>query len=1022
MRNLPKFSINNYQFVIIVFVVLLLWGTRAFITMPRTEDPPIAVPGAIITVVYPGATPNDMEELIVDKIEEKVNELEDIDEIRSTAGDGFTMINVTFDYGNYDFDDKYNDVVQQVNLIKADLPDDIKSISFRKKTTTDTKILQLALSSETAEYDAMENTAESLEQKLEQIPGILAAEITAVPEKQVKVEMNTDKMVNMGIGMDDISNAINANNQNIPGGEVVIGQNSFNVKTSGSFNSLDEVKNTVVGSVKGQLIYLKDVANVRMDYESNKYLANYNGKRSIFITAEQKQKTNVLEIADEAHAVIVKFKEQLPDGMELNYVHDQSISVKDSVNGFIMNLLQGIILVGIVIMFAIGIRSSIIIMIAIPSSILIGLGFVDLAGFGLQNVSIAALVIALGLLVDNSIVVIENAERLMNNGYGRKKAAIEGTKQVAYPIISSTLTTLAAFIPIAMLPDAAGDYIESLPVTVIATLTASVILALTVSPLLMSKIVKEPQAGEKKVQPIQRVLNRFIEGPYRKALNYSLTHTRIVLIVTVSVFLSSLVVFKLFVGSSFFPKAEKPMFLIQATLPLGKSIEETEKTARYIESVLDTIPQINRYSGNIGHGNPKVYFNTFPKEYNKNYAEYYVVLNEYEADEFKQLVSELRETFSHYVGADVLIKEFQQGQPIQYPIEIVVTGDNINDLQKVSEDFEAILKKQEGVINVNNEMESLRTDLRVVINKDKASMLGVPVSTIDKTIRAALNGMKISEYRTGEGDVYDMVLSLPVDDKAHMEDFDKIYVKSLSGSQIPLSQLARIDFVSSPSKIMHFNMHRNATIGSDVASGYNTAEVTQIVANELAIYKLPHGIEYKLKGESEKQESTFGGLGAAAGIALLIIIAILVLQFRSFAQPFIILTAIPLALTGSFFTLFITGYDFSFTAFIGAVALIGIAINNAIILIDFTNEARKEGKTIFDALMEAGQVRFIPIIITSFTTIGGLLPLTLQGGAFWGPLGWTIIGGLMLSAFLVLLVIPVLYKLFIKKDQPNNNK
>ncbi len=1021
MKNLPKFSIENYQFVIIVFVVLLLWGFSAFNTMPRTEDPPIAVPGAIITVIYPGATPNDMEELVIDKIEEKVNELEDIDEIRSNAGDGFAIINVTFDYGNFDFDDKYNDVVQQVNLIKTDLPDAIKSIEFRKKTTTDTKILQLALSSETAEFSEMENTAEYLEGKLEQIPGILVADVIAVPEKQVKIEMNFDKMVNMGIGIENISNAINANNQNIPGGEVVVGQNSFNVKTSGSYNSLDEIRNTVVGSVQGQLVFLKDVATISMDYESNKYLANYNGKRSIFITAEQKQGTNVIEIAEQAHKVIDKFKEQLPADMEINYVHDQSVSVNESVNGFISNLLQGILLVGLVIALAIGFRSSLIIMIAIPSSILIGLGFVDLSGFGLQNVSIAALVIALGLLVDNSIVVIENAERLMNRGRSRKQAAIEGTKQVANPIISSTLTTLAAFIPIAMLPDAAGDYIKSLPVTVIATLTASVILALTVSPLLVAKIVKEPKVGKEKVQPIQKVLNKFINGTYKKVLSYSLNHTRRILIITILIFSSSLLVFKFYVDSSFFPKAEKPMFLVQATLPLGKSIDETEKTAKYIENVLDTIPEVNRYSGNIGHGNPKVYFNTFPKQYNKNFAEYYVVLHEYNAEEFPKIVERLRHTFNQYVGADIQIKEFQQGQPIQYPIELVVIGDNLDDLQKVSDDFEDILNMQEGVINVNNEMESVRTDLRVVINKDKASILGVPVSTIDKTVRTALTGAIISEYRVGEGDIYDIVLSLPVDDKAHMDDFDKIYVMSMSGAQIPLSQLTHIDFVSSPSKIMHYNTHRNAVIGSDVATGYNTAEVTQLVSEKLANYDLPNGIEYQLKGEAEKQNSTFGGLGAAAGIALLIIIAILVLQFGSFLQPFIILMAVPMALTGSFFTLFITGYNFSFSAFVGAVALIGIAINDAILLIEFTNEERKEGKSISEALMDAGRIRFVPIVITSFTTIGGLLPLTLQGGEFWGPLGWTIIGGLLLSTFLVLLIIPVLYKTMIKEPSSNNN-
>jgi len=1019
MNKLPKFAIDNYQFVIIIFAVLLLWGLRAFNSMPRTEDPPAGQPGALVTVVYPGANPNDMEELIIDKIEEKVNELEDIQDIKSVARDGFALVNVTFSYGNYDFDDKYDDVVQQVNAIKSDLPDGIREINYRKKTTTDTKILQLAFSSETAEFSEMKSTAEILEQKLEKIDGIMVVDIIAVPDKQVKIEINPDKMVNMGIGIDNISNSINANNQNIPGGEVVMGENSFNVKTSGSYNSLAEIENTVVGSVQGQLVYLKDVADIRLDYEYSKYLANFNGQRSIFITAEQKKGSNVLEIAENAHTVIDQFKEDLPSGMEINYVHDQSVSVNDSVNGFLMNLLQGIFLVGLVIMFAIGFKSSIIIIVAIPSSILIGLGFVDLAGIGLQNVSIAALVVALGLLVDNSIVVIENAERLLQKGYSSKKAATEGTKQVAYPIITSTLTTLAAFIPIALMPDAAGDYIKSLPITVIATLSVSVILALTVSPLLMSKFVKPEKDGKPKEKRLQRILKKFIQGPYKKALHYSLTHTRTVIIIALLVFASSLVTLKLFVGSSFFPAAEKPMFLVQATLPKGKSLEETKKAAAFIEHVLDTTAAVKQYAGNIGNGNPKVYFNTFPKENARNFTEYYVVLNEYEAEEFNALVQNLRNTFEQYIAADIKVKEFQQGQPIQYPIEVILMGDNVESLVKVSDDFKSILQSQNGVINANNELEGLRTDLHVNINKEKASMLGVPVSTIDKTIRTALNGMTISQFRTGEGDEYDIVLSLPIDSKANIGDFEKIFVKSMSGAQIPLSQLARIEFITSPSLISHYNMQRSATVGGDVASGFNIAEVTKSFATALAKYDLPLGVDYELKGEATKQNETFGGLGAAAGIALLIIMAILVLQFRSFRQPFVIFAAIPLALTGSFYALFITGYDFSFTGFVGAIALIGIAINNAIILLDFTNNARKEGKSISEALMEAGQTRFVPIVITSFTTIGGLLPLTLQGGMFWGPLGWTIIGGLSLSAVLVLLVIPVLYKAMIKEESIN---
>jgi len=543
----------------------------------------------------------------------------------------------------------------------------------------------------------------------------------------------------------------------------------------------------------------------------------------------------------------------------------------------------------------------------------------------------------------------------------------------------------------------------------------SVILALTVSPLLMAILFKRKKDTKHSENKLQKTLTRFISGPYRKILHFSLTHTKTVLAAVIILFLSAVFVFKFFVGSSFFPKAEKPLFMIQATLPKNKTIKETEKVAKYIESVLDTIPEVKKYASNVGNGNPKVHFNLFPRDNAKNYTEFFVELKEYELKAFEQLVSRLRSTFSDYTKAEIIIKELQAGQVIQYPVEIILNGDNIENLMKTANDVEAMMKKHPGIINVENELDGMRTDLYVNINKDKASMLGVPVSTIDKTIRTAMNGTTISQFNAPDGKEYDIQLSLPLADKAKIEDFDKIYIKSMIGEQIPLSQLARVEFAESPNKITRYNLSRSAVVGSSVASGYNTAEVTKEIEAQIKAYKMPPGVDYKVAGESAKQNDTFGGLGAAALIAMLIIFAILVFQFHSFTQPFIIFASIPFALIGSFYALFISGFDFSFTAFIGAIALIGIAINDAIIFIDFTNEERKQGKSIYEALMQAGQLRFTPILITSVTTIGGLLPLTLQGGLFWGPLGWVIIGGLSLSTLLILVIVPVLYKLMIKE-------
>jgi multidrug efflux pump subunit AcrB len=455
--------------------------------------------------------------------------------------------------------------------------------------------------------------------------------------------------------------------------------------------------------------------------------------------------------------------------------------------------------------------------------------------------------------------------------------------------------------------------------------------------------------------------------------------------------------------------------MIQAVLPQGTNIDETNRTARYVESVLDEIPEIKHYTTNVGHGNPKVYYNYFSLEYQKNLAEFLVELKEYDAEKFDLLLGSLRNRFADYPFADIRIKEFSQGIPNENPVEVVIYGDNLAELQRVSEDVAEMAEQQPGIINVDNRLEGIRTDLYVKINKDKAAMFGVPVSEIDKTIRINMSGSSISKFRNDEGKEYDIILRLPTDKHATVDDFQKIFVKSMSGKQIPLSQLASIEFKEGPSLVTHYNMRRSSTIGADVEKGYNTLDVTQQLEEKLKAYKLPSGFTYFMSGEMEKQGKSFGNLGIAAVIAVLIILAILVLQFKSFRQPFIIFTSVPMALIGSFYALLITGFSFSFTAFVGAVALLGIVVNDAIVLIDFTNELRKEGNSVLDALVEAAQIRFMPILITSVTTIGGLLPLTLQGGTFWGPMGWTIIGGLTLSTTLTLLVVPVLYTVLEKR-------
>ncbi len=1010
--RLPKLAIENHQFAIILVLLLVLFGLVSFLTMPRSEDPQVSPAASTVVVVYPGATPEDMEELVIDPVEEVLNELEDIKHIKSRAEDGMALVNIEFLSGT-DPDDKYSDVVQKVNSIRSSLPENIVTLEIQKWSVSDVFILQLALLSDSVTYRDLEKEADRLKKSLETTAGVKKVKTWAFPEQEIRISIDMQKMAKNHLGLNQIIGAIQTANQNIPGGYVDIGSKRFNVQTSGSFESIDDIKTTVVNSSENNLLYLKDLAEISYDYEDDTYLARFKDKNAVFVTVNQKVGTNIFTIRDALEKKIQSFESSLIPSIEIETVFDQADSVAYRLNGFFMNLFQGLILVGLVVLLAVGLRASGIVILVIPVSIMIGIGFVDLSGYGIEQMSIAGLVIALGLLVDNAIVVIENISRFMKMGYSDKEAAVKGTSQIAWAVVSSTTTTVLAFIPIMMMQNITGDFIRSMPVTVVYTLSASLLISLILTPYLSTKFLKI--ADVQKNRKMRAFLNHEIENRYRKTLDFGLKKPMIIVLSAIIVFIGSLTLFPL-VGVSFFPKAEKPQFVINIDTPEGSNLQRTNQIAEHVDSLLMERSEIQHYSINVGHGNPRIYYNVIPKRNRSTHAQFFITLKERDLKTFDALISDLRQRLKGVPGVKIEVKEFEQGPPVEAPIAVRILGDNLDILKKISLDIENMILTTRGTINVNNPLGTSKTDIHVRINRDKAGFLGVPLVDIDRTVRAAVAGLPISKFRDVEGKEYNIVIRLPFTGKIDYEDLDKIYVSSMSGAQIPLRQIANIQFKGSPMLINHYNLERNVTITSDVESHLSVDQVTKKIIEQLEKYDWPKGYRYSMGGELESREESFGGMAKAAIVAIIGIFAVLVLQFRSYTQPLIVFSAIPLAIIGSVAALLITGNSFSFTAFIGLTSLVGIVVNNSIILVDYTNQLRREGKNIVGALKEAGETRFIPIILTTATTVGGLLPLTLGGGTLWAPMGWTIIGGLIVSTVLTLLVVPVLYKLFSKES------
>ena len=1019
--KLPEIAIKNFRFTLLILGLLTLNGLFSFFSMPRSEDPQFTSPGSVIIAIYPGASALEIEEQIVKPVEESLRQIDGLAEVRTTAQDNLATFGIRYEYGS-NFDDKFAEIVRELNSAQSNLPEGVTDFQINAFQISDVNIYQFALVSETQEFSSMNAYAQRLKKEIEEISDIRRVQIFGVPEEQITVSVDLQKVANLGIPLSQVLGAIQTNNEKIPSGAVSMGPQTFNVQTNTSFESLSDIEETIVHSAGGKVVHLKDVATVGFTNSEIIHRVRHNGQRAIFVNVQQKAYTNIFTIDKQVGQIVTDFQERLPDDIDFAIAFNQTESVDHRVNEFFVNLLQGIFLVGFLILLIVGVRPSILIMFAIPASIVIGFGFVDLSGFGLQQISIAGLVVALGLLVDNAIVVVENVARFVELGYSPQEAAIKGASQVGWPIISATMTTVFAFVPLLMIQDVSGDFLKSMPATVIFTILASLLVALTLSPYLSSRFFKKGEAHKKTL--IQRKLDWVIKNIYQPLLARALARPYLTLIITTVAFVGSISLFGL-VGLSFFPKAEKPFILVNVSAPRGTDFERTDEIVRYAESVVAAHEFVEHYSTNIGRENPKIYYNMFPEQRSENVGQILVKTKSIKPRAMQNFISDLRQQFDRYPGASITIREFEQGIPIVAPIVVIARGPDLDMLRQVGDDIKQLIEAIDGTRDVNNPLQTTRPNLQVRINKTRAAALGVTMPEINRTLRTAVGGLPISTYYDSKGKTYDIIVQLKRDGDFKNDDFERIYVNSMTGANIPLGQLSTVEFKSVPTVITHYFFQRSVTITAFPDDNANVNDLTAIITKKLEEHPFPSGYDYIMAGEARAQKRALSGLGASATFAFISVFSILVLQFRSFIQPLIIFTAMPFAVIGSILALFLTGYTASFTAFIGLTSLIGIVVNDSIILVDFANQARREGQKLIPALKAAGEVRFVPIVLTTLTTIGGLLPLTLSGSSLWAPMGWTIIGGLLSSTLLILIVVPALYKILTpdrQKPQPQEQE
>lgn len=1003
--KITELAVKNHQFTIVVFLLLIALGVYSYLKIPQAEDPELPIPIVPINALYPGASPVDMEELVVDKLEKSLKELESVRRIWSEIKDGLATVVVEFT-ADSDPDKKFDEVQRQLQIARPSLPQDLYLLEAYKINAGETSIVQGALVSDGASIEDLREYGEKLRDILVTVPGVKKAFAVAYPEREVRVSVDLPKLSQLRIPVSQVMNAIQSENASIPGGSVEIGPRKFNINTGGNYKSLGEMERTIVGSNAGQVVYLKDVATVNWENEDPRYYGRFNGRPAVFITASMMDGQNIHDVRNGIYAEFSKFEKKLPYSIRLERGFDQSQNVRRKLTGLGRDFLFAILLVLLTLM-PLGLRASGVVMIAIPLSVLMGLTGLYLVGFSINQLSIVGAVIALGLLVDDSIVVVENISRWIRNGQKPFDAAIKATRQIGPAVLGCTATLLFAFLPLMFLPGLPGKYIRILPFTITFIVLGSLFVALTIIPFITSKLFKgnvDPRGNL-----VLRGLNKAIDFTYGRALIWSLKNPAATLLLALVLFVASLGLIRI-IGFSLFPKAGMQQFLITVETPKGSTIRETDRAVRFVESVVAVKPEIRYYMSNIGRGNPKIFYNVFQKGEQTNIGELLCEMNLTLQEDMTRFLDELRDTLNTYVGTRIFVTEFENGSVIGAPVALRIVGDDLDQLKYFSGRIDSIMRTTPGTMYVKNPLSESLTDIRIDINTDKAGLMGIPGIEIDRTIRLGLAGLEIGKFREADGREYPIRIRLPRDSVNTLETLDKIYIPSLSGAQVPLAQLARLGFESSPTLIQHYNQERYNLISAYVRSGYNTDRVTKEILARINKLQMPDNFSIIPSGEIESRQESFGGIGTAILIAVFGIFSILILEFRTFKSTLIVLSVIPLGIMGGIGMLYLTGYTLSFAAAVGFVALIGIEIKNSILLVDFTNQLRHQGVELNEAILKAGEIRFLPVILTTMTAIGGLLPIALGKSNLYSPLAWVIIGGLITSTLLARLVTPVMYK------------
>ncbi|HEX9975430.1 MAG TPA: efflux RND transporter permease subunit, partial [bacterium] len=972
-------------------------------------------PYVTATTVLPGAGPEQIETDVTKKIEDAVNTIAGVDHIQSVSQEGVSIVIIQF---KLEIEGKQaaQDVREKIAAIRADLPTDIQDPVIQRIDPASQPIFTLTVSGDLSEKALTTFTKNVIKKRLENVPGVGRVDLVGGAEREIQINVDAAKLRAYNLSIQEVIQNVAASNIEIPAGNLIEGPRQLLLRTMGKYTSVDDFKTVIVASPGGKVVHLSDVANVIDGIKEKEGLSRADGKTAASLNILRQSGTNTVRVASAIKQQIDRLTAELPRDIHMTITRDNSTFIRDSVHDVIFDILYGGLLAIIVVfLFLANLRSTIISAIALPTSIIASFIIMYALNFTLNIISLLALSLAVGLLIDDAIVVIENIFRHMQRGATPMQAAKEATDEIGLAVMATTFTIVAVFVPVAFMPGIVGRFFYQFGITVSAAVLVSLFVAFTLTPMLSSRwLRKEDEALHKEGNLLQKGLyyfNHFFEimsAKYKKAIAWSLAHRKTVVFGSTVVFLFSFFLIR-FLGTSFFPSSDQGEFNVTVNAAPGSSLEQTSAICADIENVIQKRPEVITMLTTIGSGNdPVTLGNVFVKLVKKQQRE----------KGLQQILSELRADLKDIPGANISYRTQAGVGGNMKPVIMSVRGDNLEVLQNLSAQVERIVRLTPGAVDIENSLEISKPEVRIRIDREKASDLGVNVGLIATTARAMVDGYVATKYQEGD-EQFDVRVRLSKQDRTSLENVKDLAIKSSKDGNnfqklmVPVSYVAEILQASGPSKINRYDRQREIRIDANL-SGRQLGEVLADIQKQVQGMTFPAGYSAGVVGQGQMQAESFGNIFLALALAIIFVYIVLAAQFESFINPFAIMLALPMSLIGAVLALLVFKSALSMMSLIGIIMLMGLVTKNGIWLVDFTNVLRGRGLARTEALVEAGATRLRPILMTTFAMIFGMIPVAFafsEGSEFRSPMGQAVIGGLFTSTLLTLFVVPVVYSI-----------